>query len=116
MQTATDKRVVKISLIVALVLLAFGVAAAVGMAFAPELTRYLESGPSVKGPGYAEAAGIVLLLWIGALALVAVLAALLAWLAARHAGAGAGLLWSCWVPVPLVAVAAFRLWRKLAAL
>ncbi len=85
------------------------------MAFAPELTRYLESGPSVKGPGHAEAAGIILLLWIGGLALVAVFAALLAWLAARHAGAGAGLLWGCWIPVPLVAVAALRLWRTLSA-
>jgi hypothetical protein len=105
----------KISSILATTLLAVGVVAAIGMAFAPELTRSIGSGPSVKGPGYAEAAGIVLLLWIGGLALVAMLAALLAWLAARQAGAGTGLLWSCWIPVLLVAVAAFRLWRKFSA-
>ncbi|MBP6773174.1 MAG: hypothetical protein KA154_09275 [Gemmatimonadaceae bacterium] len=96
-------------------LLVIGVAAAIGMAFAPELTRYFESGPSVKGPGYAEAAGVILLLWVGGLALVAVVAALLAWLAARHAGAGTGMLWSCWTPLPLIVVSAFRLWRRLSA-
>lgn len=106
----------KISSFIATAFLVIGIAAAIAMAFAPELTRsLLDSGPSVKGPGHAEAAGIVMFLWIGGLALAAIVAALLAWLAARHAGASTGVLWRCWLPVPLIAVAAFRLWRKFSA-
>lgn len=105
----------KISLVLAVALLGVGVVAAVAMAFSPELTRHLQSGPSVKGPGSAEAAGIVLLLLTGVLGAVALAAAPLAWLAARHAEASSALRWSCWLPALLAIVAALRLYRKLTA-
>jgi len=111
----TDIALVKTSLILAITLLGVGIAAAIAMAFAPELTQRLQSGPSVKGPGSAEAAGIVLLLLIGAMALVALVTAPLAWLAARHAEASSALRWSCWLPVVLALVAALRVYRKLTA-
>jgi hypothetical protein len=105
----------KISIVLTYTLLGLGVASAIAMAFAPELLRQFHSGPSVKGPGSAEAAGILLLLVIGALAVMAAVSAFLAWLAARHAQSGSALRWSCWLPILLAIFASLRLYKKLMA-
>jgi hypothetical protein len=103
----------KIANFLAAAFLGLGVTAALGIAFAPQIVRRLSSGPSVKGPGYSEGVAFAAVLLVAVCALVAVVASLLAWLAARRAGVSAGALWSCWLPVRLAGAAALWLWTRL---
>jgi hypothetical protein len=98
---------------VALLCVAIGIAASFAIALSPQLVRLFESGPSVKGHGYAEGIALTMLLLAGACFVVAVIASVIGWFAARHAGVSGGLLVACWVPIPLAMLGAGVLWSRI---
>ncbi len=60
----------KASSVLATLFLSIGLTSAVSLAFTPQIVRHLGSRPTVKGPGYAEAMGFLLVALVSVLALV----------------------------------------------